>query len=365
MKSGHIDTGNYYHQRHDSAFALVGAFPPIAPADDPGKEGMMRYNQRRKVFEGYINSEWSELVTDAALFGNNSPSGSGNVTKEALKNILGQLFRTTDGTVHVIHGGGSQFGDGYGISPGDIEPLPSYITSPPLTNNTVVPAGIWPEGGNNFIVCNNQCPTRSVNGGIVVDLPGLFKMAKGPKAEAVGGVGAVLIVGTKEGTTKRVEVVSGGTGYSVGSAVNISPGAKYDEAASAYILAGTGATAVVDAVDAVTGEITSVEVTSPGSEYPPEEKFNYIFDVVSGLAGNSDETGSASKTQQWCDFSTHALPKWTVSPDMTLLNNLDDDYGKYMFSIEAQANQTGTHGFFITCKFICTLYKFKEFSNLV
>ena len=366
MKIGNVDALNSYRQQHDSAFRIVNANPPLAPSPDPGEEGMIRYNARKKVFEGYINSEWSELVTDMALHGPGGSSGTGNVTKQALKNILSQLFKTSDGTIHVTHlGGSSQHGDGYGINAGEIQALPDHITVPPMNGNTLQSRGIWPQGGNNFIVCNNNSPTRNVNGSVVIDFPKMFKMASGPTAISEGGTGGEFVVGTIEGRIRDVHIKTAGTGYSVGDKISILPGKKWDAASGAYKSAGTGATVSVGAVGA-NGAVTTVSIDNQGTGYTPEERFNYIFDVVSGLAGNSDGTGHTAAAAL-VDFSTHAKPAWNVSPDMSLGNNVDYNYGKYMFDIQATANQTDSsaHGFFITCKYICTLYKFKEFSNLV
>tara|TARA_R110000851_G_scaffold52364_1_gene124434 strand:+ start:13252 stop:14352 length:1101 start_codon:yes stop_codon:yes gene_type:complete len=366
MKLGHIDSLNYYMQDDDSAFRLVNAIPPIPPAEDPGEEGMLRYNSRKQVFQGFINSEWSELVTDAALFGPGGSSGSGNVTKAALKNILGQLFKSTDGTIHVVHGTGAKggIGDGYDIVPGEVQPLPanSHISIPPLAGNTLQLQGLWPQGGNNFIYCKNINSTRTIKGSVVIDFAKMFHMAAGPTAIASGGTGAEFIVGTIEGKIRSLHVKTAGSGYSVGDTIVIVPGQKWDSSTNNYITAGTGGACSVETVDG-TGGVTAVKVDVQGAGYTPEEKFNYIYDVVSGLAGNSDATGDtwASKS----DFSTHAVPAWETSPDMTLTNNTDHNYGKYMFSVDALANQTGGSGFVATCKFIVTLYKFKEFSNLV
>lgn len=366
MKLGHIHSLNAYIQDHDSAFRIVNVNPPIKPLPDPGEEGMIRYNTKRQAYEGFVNGEWSELVTDAALFGPNGSSGSGNVTREAMKNILSQLFKTSDGTIHVIHKGGSKnHGDGYGIPAGEIQPLPGHISVPALAGNTITPTGVWPQGGNNFIVCTNINASRSVNGAVLVDFPKMFKMSTGPVAIPEGGTGGVFIVGTLEGKVRKLSIASPGSRYSVGDKISILPGTKWDDNTETYNSAGAGAEVSVETVDA-NGAVLTVSVDKPGSGYSPESRFNYIFDVVSGLAGNADVTG-ASADGALIDFSTHAVPAWVTSPDMSLDNNVDLNYGKYMFNMEALANQThsASSGFFITCKFICTLYKFKEFSNLV
>jgi hypothetical protein len=370
MKLGHVDSLNYYKQDHVSAFKLVNVVPPQGTSgsggavDDPGEEGMMRFNSIRRVFEGYINGEWSELVTDAALFGGKPPSGTGNVTKEALKNILSQLFKTSDGTIHVIHGSGAKsIGDGYDIVAGEIKPLPDHITVPALAGNTIQPTGIWPEGGNNFVVCKNTSPTRAINGAVSIDFPKMFKMAKGPTATGSGGSGGKFIVGTLEGKIRKVAILDAGTGYAVGDAVVIIPGEKWDENANQYVSSGGGAVVSVATTD-TGGEILTLSIDNPGKDYTPEEKFNYIFDVVSGLAGNSDATGD-TRSPSNTFFSSHAVPAWVTSPDLTLQNNIDGRYGQYMFNMESMANQTGGGGFITTCKFIVTLYKYKEFSNLV
>ena len=364
MKTGHIQSLNFYRQVHDSAFKIVGAVPLPSPAPDPGEEGMIRYNKVRRVFEGYINGEWSELVTDAALFGGKPPSGTGNVTKEALKNILSQLFKTSDGTIHVVHNGGAKgIGDGYNINAAQVQPLPDYISVPPLAGNTIQPSGIWPQGGNNFIVCKNNNNLRQINGAVAIDFPKMFKMATGPKAVGSGGTGGEFIVGTLEGKIRNLHIKSPGRNYKVGDNIVIVPGEKYDEDANQYVSSGGGAQVTVGAVDA-NGGVTDISIDNQGSDYTPEEKFNYIFDVVSGLAGNSDATGD-TRSPTITYFSAHALPAWVTSPDMTLANNIDDRYGQYLFSMESLANQTGGGGFITTCKFIVTLYKYKEFSNLV
>lgn len=364
MKLGHVDALNFYKQDHDSAFRIVNVVPPLNPSPDPGEEGMIRFNRVKRVFEGYINGEWSELVTDAALFGNKQPTGGGNVTKEALKNILSQLFKTSDGTIHVVHGTGAKsHGDGYGIAPTEVIPLPDYVAVPALAGNTVSPTGIWPKGGNNFIVCKNVNGPRIIDGAVSIDFPKMFKMATGPTAVGSGGTDGKFIVGTLEGKIRALEILDAGSGYGIGDVISILPGTKWDDVADSYVSTGGGAVVTVAAVDG-SGAITDISIDNPGVDYTPEEKFNYIFDVVSGLAGNSDATGDTSSVTS-TDFSTHAVPAWITSPDMSLANNVDDRYGKYMFNIQATANQTGGGGFITTCKFICTLFKYKEFSNLV
>ena len=370
MKLGHVDSLNFYRQDHNSAFKIVNVTPPQGigstggAIEDPGEEGMIRFNNIRRVFEGYINGEWSELVTDSALFGGKEPTGSGNVTKEALKNILSQLFKTSDGTIHVIHkGGASGIGDGYDIPPVEIQPLPGHISVPSLAGNTIQPRGIWPQGGNNFVVCNNISGPRSINGAVSVDFPKMFKMSSGPTAVGSGGTGGEFIVGTLEGKIRKLAIKAPGTGYSVGDSIVIIPGEKWDDTAGQYVSSGGGAIVTVSVVGS-SGEVIEISVDNPGKHYTPEEKFNYIFDVVSGLAGNSDATGD-TRSPTVTYFSSHALPAWITSPDMSLDNNVDNDYGKFMFSMESMANQTGGQGFVTTCKFIVTLFKFKEFSNLV
>ena len=360
MRIGDISTNSSYTQLHDSAFGLA-VTDPIG-ASEQGELGMIRYNHNKKVYEGYINNEWNELVSDAMLFGVKGYSGSGNITREALKNILGQLYKTADGTIHVVHGGGPRTAPGavFGISSSDLVPIPSYIQLAPINGNTLSPQGLWTKGGNNFAYYRNVSNTRVVDGSVIVDLPGLFKLAKGPTAQAVGGVGAELIVGTREGKIIEVHVSTGGTGYSVGDPVSIFPGSKYDDATGIYKPHGSGATAQVKSVGGG-GDITEIEITNMGSDYPPEEKYNFIFDVVSGLAGNSDRSkGTKSQTTFMC----HATPAWNTSPDGTLAKNTDQNYGKYMFTIQATAMALAAGGFHVTLSYMCTLYKFKEFSNL-
>lgn len=360
MRIGNVSTNSSYTQLHDSAFGLAITDP--VGASESGELGMIRYNHTKKVYEGYINNEWNELVSDAMLFGTKNYSGSGNITREALKNILGQLYKTADGTIHVVHGSGPRTAPNgvFNISLTDLTPLPDYIQLAPIAGNTLQPLGLWKQGGNNFAYYRNVNTTRVVDGSVIVDLPKLFKLAKGPTAQAVGGSGASLIVGTREGKISEIYVSAAGSGYSVGDPVSIFPGEKYDEATDSYIAHGSGATGQVKQIG-TGGSIVEVEVTNMGNDYPPEEKYNFIFDVVSGLAGNSDHAFGARSTT---NFMCHAAPAWNTSPDGTLANNTDPNYGKYMFTVEATAMAYGNGGFHITLSYMCTLYKFKEFSNL-
>ena len=361
MRIGDVSTNSSYTQLHDSAFGLAITDPIGASSE--GELGMIRYNHTKKVYEGYINNEWNELVSDAMLFGVKGYSGTGNITREALKNILGQLYKTADGVIHVVHGAGPTTAPNavFGISLTDLDPLPNYIQLAPIAGNTLQPLGLWTKGGNNFAYYKNINSTRVVDGSVIVDLPELFKLAKGPTAQAVGGVGAELIVGTREGNISEVYVSKGGTGYSVGDPVTIFPGSKFDEAADTYKAHGAGGSAKVKSVGG-SGDIVEIEITNMGSDYPPEEKYNFIFDVVSGLAGNSDK---AYNVKSQTTFMCHAAPAWNVSPNGTLANNTDPNYGKFMFTIQATAMATGAgHGFHVTLSYMCTLYKFKEFSNL-
>ena len=358
MRIGDVSTNSSYTQLHDSAFGLAVTDP--VGASELGELGMIRYNHTKKVYEGYINNEWNELVSDAMLFGVKGYSGSGNITREALKNILGQLYKTADGVIHVVHASGPQH-TVYGIPLTQLTTFPDYIQLAPISGNTLQPLGMWPNGGNNFAYFRNINSSRVVDGSVFVDLPLLFKLAKGPTAQAVGGVGASLIVGTREGKVAEIHVSNGGSGYSVNDPVSIFPGSKYDEASGSYKAHGAGAVARVKQVGG-SGDIVEVEITNMGSDYPPEEKYNFIFDVVSGLAGNSDATYGPKSTTT---FICHAAPAWNVSPDGTLANNTDPNYGKYMFTVQATAMDTSTSkGFHVTLSYMCTLYKFKEFSNL-
>ena len=360
MRIGDVTTNSSYTQLHDSAFGIAITDPVGASTE--GELGMIRYNHTKKVYEGYINNEWNELVNDAMLFGVKGYSGSGNVTREALKNILGQLYKTADGVIHVVHSTGPRTAPAgvFTIGLNELTPIPDYIQLAPINGNTLQPLGLWPKGGNNFAYYRNINSNRVIDGSVIVDLPKMFKLATGPTAQAVGGHGAKLIVGTREGKVSDVHVSSGGSGFSVGDPVSIFPGSKYDEASDAYVAHGAGAQARVKQVAG--GAITEVEITEMGADYPPEEKYNFIFDVVSGLAGNSDKAYGVRSTT---NFMCHAAPAWNISPDGTLANNTDANYGKFMFTVQATAMAVSAgHGFHLTLSYMCTLYKFKEFSNL-
>jgi len=390
MRTGKIDISDPYKHIHDSAFGLAAGSDP--GRDSEPEHGMIRYNTQKNVLEGYISNAWGELVTDYVIGGGkNLDPNDGNVTRQALQNIMSQLFSTSEGGVFV------QYGQGYYKAGGNmnndvltntssLEPLPltsdplGYIQLLGLNASNITPLGLRADRGENYIYCIAPVtPSGSITGGFKVDFAKYFRFSAGPTATMISGTGTGgnILVASQGGKINRYWIEAGGVGYVVGDTVSISPGELFKE--NVYVASGQDAVVKVSEVDVTTGEITKVAITEPGKEYPPHSRYNYIYDTVSGLAGILDGTdGSGShglvNTGPQSYHHMHMVPAWAQSPtntprttsqrdnklDPNLANNQDPSYGVFQIVMDAKFIKQGS----ISGRYLVTAYKFKEYSNL-
>lgn len=392
MKTGKLDTGDKYTQDHWSAFGLARG--PDGTRSLAPEHGMLRYNSTRKTLEGYINNAWGELVTDHIMSGGKDDSGmsSGNATRAAIKDIMSQLFSTSEGAVFVQYGQGFYTNNINNDTLTDIstlEPLPRVDTDPDngyievldLAASNITPLGLRNDRGSNYIYCRSDIqPGGSVTGGFKIDFPKYFKLAEGPTAVVVSrngrGSGARVLVGAMNGRINRYWIDAPGQRFAVGDNVIVSPGKKYEN--GAYTFAGRGAVLTVSGVDG-NGGITSIDIIETGADYPPNSRYNYIYDTISGLGGMLDGTDGCGShnvidTGPASGFHMHMVPAWSVSPtniprsdvdkaanlDENLKNNTDPNYGKFQITMDAKFLKQGN----VSGRYLVTAFKFKEYSNL-
>jgi len=390
MKSGKIDISDPYIQMVDSAFGIaVGG--DATRHNDP-EHGMLRYNSRRNILEGFISNTWSELVTDHVMGGGkNLDPADGNVTRQALQNIMSQLFSTSEGSVFVQYGRGYETGNTNGdvlVNKNTLSPLPlistsnlGYMEQLALNASNITPLGLRDERGQNYIYCIAPTnPSQTITGGFKIDFAKYFRFSEGPTTTIVsaGGTGANIIVASQAGKINRYAIAAAGTGYTIGDTVSINPGKLH--VSGTYVTRGLGAVLKVSAVDSTTRGITEIEIIEPGLEYPPHSRWNYIYDTVSGLGGLVDGTGGCGAfagdgtNGTSITFHMHMVPAWATSPtnlprseldrqnniDNNLLNNIDPNYGKFQIVMDAKFLKQGS----ISGKYLVTAYKFKEYSNL-
>lgn len=387
MKTGKIDISDPYKQMIDTAFGLAAGSD--SGRHDDAEHGMIRYNSARKVLEGFINNTWSEIVSDYVIGGGkNLDPNDGNVTRQALQNIMSQLFSTSEGGVFVQYGKGYYKNNINGDTLTDIsslKPLPTidkdplgYIELLALNASNITPLGLREDRGSNFIYCRaNTTPSKSITGGFKIDFAKYFRFSEGPTATLVSqnGTGGEILVASQAGKINRYWIKSAGTGYTVGDTISISPGKLFKE--NAYVASGFGAVLKVKTVDGTTRGITSVEIVEPGQDYPPHNRYNYIYDTVSGIGGIMDGTDGCGHYHHYGPtlfYHVHMVPAWSTSPtnnprseldrqnnlDPNLMNNTDPNYGVFQIVMDAKFLQEGS----MSGRYLVTAYKFKEYSNL-